>query len=68
MDYAEICHFPVVLFFKNRVLKGQIFGFQPITSVSFYLLIAMLYDLILMQEKLEVHKTHPFAKQSSLTY
>jgi len=32
MDYAEIFHFPVVLFFKNRVLKGQIFGFQPITG------------------------------------
>lgn len=44
MDYAEISHFPVVLFFKNRVLKGQFVGFKPIQTVSLLLAMALLRD------------------------
>jgi len=29
MDYAEIYQLPVVLFFNNRVLKGQLVGLEP---------------------------------------
>jgi len=29
MDYAEIDRLPVILFFKNRVLKGEVVGFEP---------------------------------------
>jgi len=32
MDYAEIFHLPVVLFFKKRVLKGEVRGFTRITK------------------------------------
>lgn len=29
MDYAGIDRLPVLFFFRNRVLKGEVVGFEP---------------------------------------
>ena len=37
MDYAEIDRLPVIVFFKNRVLKGEVVGFEPDLVVGIFL-------------------------------
>jgi len=37
MDYAEIDRLPVITFFKNRVLKGEVVGFEADLVVGIFL-------------------------------